>query len=368
MNVWENVLLFFSFQSFLIGLFLMIKKSAYTYANRLFATFLFLFGYSIFFVVVYWSGISKALLAAIGLTYKVVLALLGPILFFYIRSVVKDQKISMWDLFHFLPAMAVLFCHGGYVFLPLERKLFLMEHGLVDDHIIGIPKLGHLLSLSILTYGLYSFFKFRNHYPKNRYVRNWVVVLGSMFIMLGICFVSYYALVDFGVMAKEYDYALTSMMAVLIATASFYCMLQPRIFNGGTIRTFVPFVKYRTTSGLPIKFAKELKDQLSLLMDQERPYLDSDLNLDGLASMLNISRHQTSQLINEHFNKNFCDFINRYRVMEAKRLLIEEGTKLNMEHIGYKCGFNNRSSFYRAFKKHEGMAPSEYQDGHGIAS
>jgi len=367
MSVWEIVLLFFSFQSFLFGAFLMIKKSTYAYANRLFAIFLFLFGYSIFFVVVYWSDYSKTLLAAIGFTYKVVLALLGPLLFFYIRSVVTAQRVSFRDLFHFLPATIVLACYGGYIFLPLERKLFLVEHGLVGKHVIGIPKLGYFLSLSVLFYGVYSYLKYRNNFPSDKNLRQWVKLLGLMFIVFGACFISYYIMVDFGVMAKEFDYGLTSLMAILIGTASFFCMLQPRVFNGEPIRSFTPFVKYRTTSGLPHQFARELKTQLNVLMDSKKPHLNPDLHLDDLALMMNISRHQASQLINEHFNKNFCDFINSYRIEEAKRLLDDQDVKLNMENIGYQCGFNNRSSFYRAFKKFEGLAPSEYH-GHTLAS
>lgn len=367
MSIWEMILLFFSFQSFLFGIFLLLKKSDYSYANKQFATFLFLFGYSIFFVVIYWSGYSQRIYAAIGFTYKVALALMGPFLFFYIRSVVKNTKVTLRDTFHFLPAMVVLVCYGGYIFLPLERKLYLVENELVEQHIIGIPHLGYLLSLSVLAYGLYSYFKYRDSYPKRKNLRHWVRLLGSMFIIFGVCFLSYYILVDFGIMAKEYDYGLTSIMAILIAVASFYCMLQPRIFNGEPMHMFKPFVKYKTTSGLPSKFAKELKTQLNTLMDIEKPYLDPDLHLDDVAGMLNISRHQASQLINEHFNKNFCDFINYYRIDEAKKLLNDEGVKLNMENIGYKSGFNNRSSFYRAFKKFEGVSPSEYQ-GHDIAS
>jgi AraC-like DNA-binding protein len=67
-------------------------------------------------------------------------------------------------------------------------------------------------------------------------------------------------------------------------------------------------------------------------------------------------------VINEHLKVNFYDFVNGYRVEEAKRLL-EDGShgKKNFLEILYEAGFNTKSAFNRAFKKHAGMTPSQYK-------
>ena len=56
-------------------------------------------------------------------------------------------------------------------------------------------------------------------------------------------------------------------------------------------------------------------------MDTQKLYLNHELRLDDIANMLNISRHHASQVINENFNMSFYDFINTYRIEEAKNKL-----------------------------------------------
>ncbi|GAA4277075.1 hypothetical protein GCM10022259_17990 [Aquimarina mytili] len=98
-------------------------------------------------------------------------------------------------------------------------------------------------------------------------------------------------------------------------------------------------------------------------METEKPYLDNELRLDYLAKKLNLSRHHMSQVINEHFDLSFFDFINKYRIDEAKEKL-SNTTGLSMSEILYTCGFNNRVSFYKAFKKFTKITPTEYKQLH----
>ena len=93
----------------------------------------------------------------------------------------------------------------------------------------------------------------------------------------------------------------------------------------------------------------------------EKPFLNRELRLDDLAEALQIGRHHASQVINEHFDANFFDFINLYRVEEAIRLLQEKGNELNLAEIGFLSGFNNTVSFNKAFKKNTGVTPSKFR-------
>lgn len=59
---------------------------------------------------------------------------------------------------------------------------------------------------------------------------------------------------------------------------------------------------------------------------------------------------------------NFFEFINFYRIQDAAFLLTEtDADSLQITEIAYQVGFNNRTSFYRAFKKEFGVTPSEYR-------
>lgn len=119
--------------------------------------------------------------------------------------------------------------------------------------------------------------------------------------------------------------------------------------------------KYEKT-GLSESFSLELKDKLEYMMDSEKLYLRHELRLDDIAELLDISRHHASQVINENFNLNFYDFVNAYRIEEAKAKLCVgfENSSESISDIAYQCGFNNRVSFYKAFKKITHTTPTEF--------
>lgn len=95
-------------------------------------------------------------------------------------------------------------------------------------------------------------------------------------------------------------------------------------------------------------------------MQQEKPYLDSEITLDELASALGVSAKTLSVTLNHHFQMNFYEFINRYRIEEAKQLL-SNNQSMTITEIYYQVGFNSKSVFYTFFKKCEGMTPSAYR-------
>lgn len=105
-----------------------------------------------------------------------------------------------------------------------------------------------------------------------------------------------------------------------------------------------------------------LKKRLSAMMQDEKPYLDSTLNLSKLAQLMQVSTHELSYIINTSFEDNFFNFVNRYRVEESKVLLLSNEYKhLSMVGIAYEAGFNSKTAFNTAFKKMTGVSPTEFQ-------
>nr|WP_271711528.1 helix-turn-helix domain-containing protein [Marinigracilibium pacificum] len=97
-------------------------------------------------------------------------------------------------------------------------------------------------------------------------------------------------------------------------------------------------------------------------MESERPYLDFELTLSKLAHQFNTTEKDLSILINHQIGKHFFDFINDYRVKEAKSILEDsQKKKVTILEIVYESGFNSKSSFYSAFKKVTGKTPTEYR-------
>jgi AraC-like DNA-binding protein len=102
--------------------------------------------------------------------------------------------------------------------------------------------------------------------------------------------------------------------------------------------------------------------KLLAVMDTEKPYMDGDLTLARLATKLSVSAHHLSQIINERLNQNFFDFVNTYRVEEAKRMLVNPAKKhYSLLAIAEEVGFNSKSAFNTAFKKQTNMTPSEFR-------
>lgn len=116
-------------------------------------------------------------------------------------------------------------------------------------------------------------------------------------------------------------------------------------------------------SGLSPEKAKEYLDRLICLMEEEKPYRNSDLTLQQLAEMAGITPHNLSEVINTQLRHNFFDFVNQYRLEEVKRALLEpENQHLKILAIAFEAGFNSKTSFNTIFKKYLGMTPSEYRE------
>lgn len=92
--------------------------------------------------------------------------------------------------------------------------------------------------------------------------------------------------------------------------------------------------------------------RLITLMEQEKPYLNPELTLTELSKKLGLGSKQLSQVINQSQQENFSQYVARYRVEEAKRLLAAAAYRhYKISVIAYESGFNSISSFNAAFKK-----------------
>lgn len=97
-------------------------------------------------------------------------------------------------------------------------------------------------------------------------------------------------------------------------------------------------------------------------MDTQKPYLDPVLTIEDLAGQLDVPVKVLSQVINESLGQNFFDFVNSYRVEEAKKLLANaRDPKITVFEVMYQAGFNSKSSFNTAFKKNALTTPGAYK-------
>lgn len=110
------------------------------------------------------------------------------------------------------------------------------------------------------------------------------------------------------------------------------------------------------------KILHQYKQQLESLMQEQQPFLDSNLSLRSLAQLLDMPPNHLSQLLNEGFDKNFAEFVNTFRLETFKSKLADpQQQHLTLLALAYDSGFNSKTVFNTFFKKMEGMTPKAYQ-------
>jgi AraC-like DNA-binding protein len=181
-------------------------------------------------------------------------------------------------------------------------------------------------------------------------IRLWAVLVGLLILLS----VSFGITTNFEIMGLMGNYTTFIMVSMLI----FFGLGHSSVFEGMEVKAS-DVVK---ADVLKDKIKDTQIKQVADYMEQEKPYLVPALTLDKLAVQLRMQPRILSHLINRHFDCNFFEFVNSYRVEESKQLLADPtSSEKNMLDIMYDVGFNSKATFNTLFKKKVGMTPSEYR-------
>jgi AraC-like DNA-binding protein len=127
------------------------------------------------------------------------------------------------------------------------------------------------------------------------------------------------------------------------------------------VATAIETQKY-AGSGLSTEQKQVLINKLEHLIRSEKLFVNCNLTVEDVASRLEARPKHVSQVINEHYQRNFYNFINYYRIVEAQQLLLSaEFEKYSIQGIAQMVGFVSKSTFNAAFKKQTGKTPSEFK-------
>ncbi|MEC4054278.1 helix-turn-helix transcriptional regulator [Myroides odoratimimus] len=108
------------------------------------------------------------------------------------------------------------------------------------------------------------------------------------------------------------------------------------------------------------EFVDEYKEKIEKVILRDQLFLKTNCSLDLVEKLTRIQRHHLSQFFSTEYGKNFNTYINELRVEYAKETLKAREYNVSVSELGEECGFNSRTSFFRAFKKYVGVSPSEY--------
>ncbi|MDO4164469.1 MAG: two-component regulator propeller domain-containing protein [Bacteroides sp.] len=158
-----------------------------------------------------------------------------------------------------------------------------------------------------------------------------------------------------------------SLIAVLIVALVIYFRhhiwkLKKRMTNERRVLNTVQEQSKGTKKPvLPETKAGNLQEELLNYMATDKPYLNAKLSIGDVAAHLECTEQELSQLLNNHINVNFANFVNAYRVNEIKSRLNQENlSRYTLKALSEQCGFSSKTTFYRVFKNVTGMTPSEY--------
>ncbi len=304
-------------------------------------------------------------------------AFLGPSLYLYTRFVIeKDKKLGLKQLLHLIPLLISL--------VPIIDYFTQSQYNSLEDY---FPNCNMLMKIFLyvvwefntavyITITIIILLRHRKNLKKiysniRKKDLRWLLYLTIGFAVYIYSFYIFWALKYFFDVNNTtfFTDAIIPILTAYVFGTGIYGYKQNGIFYDFEIKNIKEIkpsrskekIKYNKSS-FSYNEKNELKEKLQKLMKDKKPFLECELTISELAKELDTSIHKLSQLINESYNINFCDYINFYRVEEFKNQIINPKNKnFKIVSVAYDCGFNSKSTFYSIFKKHSDITPTEYR-------
>ena len=353
-----------TFISLLLAIFIFSVESKNKISNKLFASFLVLnaLEFSGWFTH-FFSNIPNNILIA-----KILLAYLPmPIFYLYVLSVCySDFKLKWNHLWHITPYLI-----ANLIFIPRfylsdasqKMKLFRNYNELYE--IIFLQVSIHLQIIIYITAGFIVLNRARKIFIEN-YSSNTLETYKWLFQLLLFSAILYGIALVKNILkySGQQDIFHTSQIIVGLIVLSVVCwyvlkaLRYPNLFCGVNSKTklVTTLIDEKATVN------SEEIEQLTSYMETEKPYLNPSLSIRNLAEEIEMNSRNLSILINQKLNQHFFDFVNEYRIKEAMEILGNPTKKeVTILEILYEVGFNSKSSFNTAFKKHTGKTPTEFR-------
>lgn len=329
---------------------------------------------------------DNSALAAITNISWIFLFLHGPALWFYIKSL-SDHEFRFKPLYllHFIPFIFFsVFQYYNFISLTLTEKVRFLENDVFKE-LVSYKITVLAIGVSTISYNIWALNLIRRRRDKlmQQYSKIEDIDLGwlrALTVAALICYSVNVALFNLDMIFHFASYKFlmfltNSFATVYVLFLGYFGIRQGNIFISKAMEVresgFINKAMEVSESGDKSPFDEPgspliTRDDTFIKtlirnMDEKQPYLDPEITIAKLSEMLDVRIEFLSEVLNSQLNQNFFDFINRYRVGEFKNQCISKvNSHLSIMGIAYNCGFNSKASFYRAFKKFEGISPSEY--------
>lgn len=332
--------------------------------------------------------------------------LIGPLLFFYVRSVLRDEhRLSRRDLWHFLPAVLDFFCRIPYYFKPWSFKIYMA--GEIAKDIRTMHDFAYVFFppsyfsfparlVSIIGYSIFCLWMvwyFNRHYtPKGRIPKQVArVPIRFLKYLLSVSLITYVSIMVLLLMflndksmafmqVAQSPLLLISFLGIL--SIPVIIQLHPQVLYGiprwrdenttasaeraestkdYSLQTFRDTDLDEPSAQAQAKF-KDLAIRIRDTLEREKLYLQPDFSMEDLARAMDIPKHHLYYCFNHILQKRFTQLRAELRIQHSCDLIRSgETEQKTLEAIGIESGFSSRSSFIIAFKECTGMTPGQFQ-------
>lgn len=301
-----------------------------------------------------------------------------PLYYNYLQ-VISSNKIELkFRIIHLLPAL-LLSCVALILtlFLSAEQRVMYVQEILMNKNLKEISLANLIQIKGVIFFISRIIFIFQAGYYMVRGIliaqkhnkrildyfsntegktMNWVFKLHIVLLIVSV------SSITFAFIGRSYF--LEHEVSLIIPSAIFSVFLFLIGFNGNSQIYLNPEVLNEEEPKNSTEETEDrlLKNQLELLFVNKEVYKNSDLRITMVANALKTNRTYVSKLINDEFHMNFNEYVNKYRIEEAKKLLLDKNRhKFTLEYIAEQSGFGSVNSFTRVFKSFEGFSPGKYK-------
>lgn len=371
-------------QATLLVFFVGLKKQNQLKAKLLLTLLLFIFAFTLLHDVLVRSRymLDYPHFFATGMAF--VLAI-GPLMYLYVRWLTSDSpRFFWWDLLHFIPLVLGHLDRMDTYTMSAAAKVARLEQIFSRvDQVTHIPmrpwqdNLQHFmiwhfqtLIYLVLALGLLSkharLIKTKYAYTEKINFR-WMqqVLYGYVVIYL----LEYGFEISSQISGVNLLSSSGSGISIILLSLQIYLLTYVGLQNPSAlpVSEVVSVPQPLPSQVLNAQQVSALSNRLEAYMNDTKIYQNPKLSLQMLSEALEVSTRYISFAINQGQDKNFFDFVNDYRIEEAKKLLLGNKTsQWTVAAVSKEAGFNSRDAFYRAFKKNCGMTPTQYRKAHTI--
>ena len=279
----------------------------------------------------------------------------APFLYFFAASIVRKKISKKEKALHFIP-------FGVFLILNISNVLLKTDTDFFNSLATFSNTFSRLYYLQVITYTSLSYFILKSNSNPERIASKsisiWLYRVLIFFLLIWLFFVGVYiskVYFNASITANYFKFFGILSLLILSTITLLISLKNPEVFftNLSIKLSKVEPINKAITKGNYLK--------LSALMIDDKLYKNADLKVSNLSELSGLSTRNISLLIKTFNDTNFYDFINSYRIEEAKRMLENDDEDITILTILYEAGFNSKSVFNTVFKKMVGTTPSAYR-------